>query len=61
MGHRQYVPWPWGGHLIACPGGLEGILEACPGRGGGGGGGSNIEACPGGIYLYIHVCPSAEI
>ena len=38
-----------GGHLKACPRGLEGIIDACPGGGGGGGGEWNkIEACPGG-------------
>ena len=28
-GYREYVSG--GGHLNACPGGLEGIIEACPG------------------------------
>ena len=44
-GCREYVPG--GGHLNACPrrgggGGLEGIIEACPGEW------NNIEDCPGG-------------
>ena len=37
--YREYVSG--GGHLNACPGGLESIIEACPG------GRNNIEACPG--------------
>ena len=28
-GYREYVSG--GGHLYACPEGLEGIIEACPG------------------------------
>ena len=30
-GYREYVSG--GGHLNACPGGLEGIIEACSGGG----------------------------
>ena len=49
---------PGGGHLNACPGGLEGITEACPGgwnKTQACPGGSNItEACPGG---HLYVCP----
>ena len=45
-GYREYVSG--GGHLNACPGGLECIIEACPG-----GEGNNIEACPGGIYKTV--------
>ena len=29
IGNMEYVSG--GGHLNACPGGLEGIIEACPG------------------------------
>ena len=36
-----------GGHLNACPGGLEGIIEACPL------GWNKTEACPGGIYKSV--------
>ena len=31
-GYREYVTG--GGHLNPCPGGLEGIIEACPGGSG---------------------------
>ena len=48
-----------GGHLNACPGGLEGIIEACPGGRGTTqklvqlGGWNKTEACPGGIYKSV--------
>ena len=44
-GYREYVTG--GGHLNPCPGGLEGIIEACPG------GWGKTEARPGGIYKSV--------